>query len=346
LIHDKHDLLRFLERTLFYIQHKENSKNLADLLENALRYLVKTRMVKLNKIVSSDLETASEISFAITSIGKAVFKSGIEIDLATQVYNDLRNAISCLCLSSQLHLLYCMVPYDLQDFQLNWDAFYDEDRRFRLCARMYLALILKHMFMESDVWTVAERFQVTRGFVQSLVQSAASFGSSLVRFVEANGRDYSFNSPDHGIHPIFQIAADPSNVFITLNTVLPKSQNLDELWALKSLLPDFVKQVAYCTHSELIPLMEISGVKKGRAVQLFKNGFTSVNAVANSSVSTLVRSIQHLSRAQAKQIIDSAKMIMHEKIEILLEQAESMLGAKNDADVSVDDIVATLRQSV
>lgn len=50
--------------------------------------------------------------------------------------------------------------------------------------RMYLALVLFSLLKETDVWSVSERFQVSRGFVQTLLGSSSAFCSCVLHFTE------------------------------------------------------------------------------------------------------------------------------------------------------------------
>lgn len=50
--------------------------------------------------------------------------------------------------------------------------------------RLYLALVLYSLLKETNLWNVSDRFQLTRGFVQTLLSSASAFGSSVLHFTE------------------------------------------------------------------------------------------------------------------------------------------------------------------
>ncbi|XP_052591466.1 helicase POLQ-like isoform X2 [Peromyscus californicus insignis] len=102
-------------------------------------------------------------------------------------------------------------------------------------------------------------------------------------------------------------------------------KELEEFWVYRALFVELTKKLTYCAKAELIPLMEVTGVLEGRAKQLYSAGYKSVVHLANADPEVLVRTIDHLSRRQAKQIVSSAKMLLHEKVEALQEEAEELL---------------------
>ncbi|KRY09305.1 Helicase POLQ-like [Trichinella patagoniensis] len=347
MICSKADLIAFFKKTLFYIQFKNSSEiSTTDLFEDSLRYLVNEGFILINRKNKTTFSSDS-IVVQITNFGKAVCKSGIDIQISKQVYSDLTIASQSMMLTTRLHLIYCSIPYTNQEeLNISWDAFYNEYNKLDKCEmkmleafgidmcyiikrkqgiaaskdllnlstlnRVYAALILRQIWNQHNLWDVAAAFAVSRGYIQHLIQSAASFASSLLRFCE----------------------------------------QMEDLWALKSLLSDFSRALAYCVRAELVPLMEIQGVQKmtvllqARAIQLYNAGFTTVASVARSDVLTLISSVDHLSMKQAAQMISSAKMILNEKVEALMEQAEEVLGKQDSSDVSVDEIVSTLRESI
>ncbi|XP_025743290.1 helicase POLQ-like isoform X3 [Callorhinus ursinus] len=102
-------------------------------------------------------------------------------------------------------------------------------------------------------------------------------------------------------------------------------KELEEFWVYRALLGELTKKLTYCVKAELIPLMEVTGVLEGRAKQLYNAGYKSLMHLANANPEVLIRTLDHLSRRQAKQIVSSAKMLLHEKAEALQEEVEELL---------------------
>ncbi|XP_038438173.1 helicase POLQ-like isoform X5 [Canis lupus familiaris] len=107
-------------------------------------------------------------------------------------------------------------------------------------------------------------------------------------------------------------------------------QELEEFWVYRALLVELTKKLTYCVKAELIPLMEVTGVLEGRAKQLYNAGYKSLTHLANANPEVLIRTIDHLSRHQAKQMVSSAKMLLHEKAEALQEEVEELLRLPSD----------------
>merc|ERR1712112_548605 len=122
----------------------------------------------------------------------------------------------------------------------------------RPLTRLYYALILLDLWQASPIHQVADKFQVSRGEVQSLMSSAASFSSSVLHFC----------------------------------------QEIEEFWAYQELLEPFSRRLAHCCTPELLPLLDLPGVKVGRARQLYSAGYSSVAAVAKAEAADLVSSVE------------------------------------------------------
>ena len=54
--------------------------------------------------------------------------------------------------------------------------------------RLYLALVLYTLLKETNLWAVAERFTLSRGFIQSLLSSSSAFCACVLHFTEVGGR--------------------------------------------------------------------------------------------------------------------------------------------------------------
>ncbi|XP_061439125.1 helicase POLQ-like isoform X2 [Rhineura floridana] len=107
-------------------------------------------------------------------------------------------------------------------------------------------------------------------------------------------------------------------------------KELNEFWVYKALLTELTKRLTYCVKAELIPLMEVAGVLEARAKQLYNSGYKTLAHLANANPEVLVKTIEHLSRSHARQIVSSAKMLLTEKAEALQEEVEELLRIPTD----------------
>ncbi|CAL1540605.1 unnamed protein product, partial [Lymnaea stagnalis] len=292
----------FMQKSLLHIQAGCLGADIATLTREALQYLIDEELVVQTR--ATDNETPEEKCFLqVTPLGNATFKGSIDHIYSGQLYKDLNKAKESLNLSTYLHLLYLVTPYDMSGSVVpDWKVYFDQycklkdielktagaigvqenylglraaghKPRAKVCEltiqRFYLSLMLWDLWNQKSVWEVANRFSQTRGFVQNLLTQAASFASCIFHFCK----------------------------------------ELEEFWAYQQLLEHFIKKLTYCVSIELLPLMEIPGVKLARAKMLHAAGYKSISVLASAEVNNLVQSVEHLSKRTAQQIIAAAKVI-------------------------------------
>ena len=152
-------------------------------------------------------------------------------------------------------------------------------------SRFFLALALLDLWNVTPLHEVAERFGISRGEVQNLMTSAASFSSSVLHFC----------------------------------------LEIEEFWAYQELLEPFTKRLAHCCSPELLPLLELPGVKAARAKQLVQAGYTTLADIARAAPAALAAAVPNLHHKAAKLIVQSAKLQLIEKAEGLHDEADSVL---------------------
>ncbi|CAL4088227.1 unnamed protein product, partial [Meganyctiphanes norvegica] len=254
----------------------------------------------------------------VSRLGKAAIKGTIELDLAARLFQDLNQAREGLAVHCYLHLLYLVTPYDAPErIPIIPDVFYraytqlgsGEQRVANMLgitegvvvrvsmgqkakrisefvlSRFYVALLLYQMWTNMSVWEASEAFQVHRGLLQATLTQAASFSSRVYHFC----------------------------------------QELEELWALRDLLGTFTQHLAGQCVTELLPLMDLPAIKKGRARMLYDGGFHTVEEVSKAKPEQLTAVVEHLNLRTASQIINSARLLLIEKAELLQQQAEEVL---------------------
>jgi POLQ-like helicase len=315
LVQNEGQLLELMSQTLLHVQVPANEIHRE--VTQCLEVLVSRGYVK-----SKPNKSDSENLLDVTPLGMACFKGTLNIDVALHVYSCAVEAQRCLVLSSELHLLYLATPPDLvHNIQPNWMVYLDrfaklspEEQKVseligvkesvlsrnatgtgkKLSSEMvvvyhkfFLSLMLKCLLqLESSrgVWAVAEEFQCSRGFLQTLLQSSSSFASCLVHF----------------------------------------TKELPELWAVHLLLPTLVKRLAFASSIDLVPLLEIPGMKYGRATQLFSAGYKTPQDIVQSTAKELVSAIDNLFPNAARKIIKNAKSLLAEQLEDLEEEIEKL----------------------
>uniref|UniRef100_A0A663DQA7 Helicase, POLQ like n=1 Tax=Aquila chrysaetos chrysaetos TaxID=223781 RepID=A0A663DQA7_AQUCH len=313
----------FMCSTLLGIQQQllSKEKSLAEIIKDGLENLIEKGLLK-GRICEKDHN--SKCTLTITPLGKATYKGSIDLAYCNLLYRELKKGLEGLILESNLHLLYLVTPYDMtSNCSPDWMIYLKQFNQLSAAEqkvvdivgvpesfitkkasgqairknvdsavvnRLYLSFVLYTLLKETNIWSVSEKFNMSRGYVQNLLNSAASFASCVLHF----------------------------------------SEELEEFWVYKALLTELTKKLTYCVKTELIPLMEVAGVLEARAKQLYNAGYKTLAHLANANPETLVKMIEHLSRRQAKQIVSSAKMLLSEKAEALQEEVEELLKVPAD----------------
>ncbi|XP_009702653.1 PREDICTED: helicase POLQ-like, partial [Cariama cristata] len=313
----------FMCSTLLGVQQQllPKEKSLSEIIKDGLENLIEKGLLK-GRICEKD--HGSKCTLTITPLGKATYKGSIDLAYCNLLYRELKKGLEGLILESNLHLLYLATPYDMtSNCSPDWMIYLRQFNQLSAAEqkvvdivgvpesfitkkasgqairknvdsavvnRLYLTFVLYTLLKETNIWSVSEKFNMSRGYVQNLLNSAASFASCVLHFCE----------------------------------------ELEEFWVYKALLTELTKQLTYCVKTELIPLMEVAGVLEARAKQLYNAGYKTLAHLANANPETLVKMIEHLSRRQAKQIVSSAKMLLSEKAEALQEEVEELLKVPPD----------------
>ncbi|XP_014914228.1 helicase POLQ-like [Poecilia latipinna] len=304
---------QFLHGTLLFVQQQQLcvERSLWDTVQRCVATLREKELITITATDSPSLQ--------VTRLGRAAYKGSVDLSYCSVLYKDLLKGLEGLQLSSHLHLVYLVTPYDLvPQCNPDWMVYFrqftllsaSEQKMFAAVGvpeslvarkaagqtvkksvdlvavkRMYLALVLFSLLRDTDVWAVADRFQLTRGFIQTLLSSASAFCCCVLHFTE----------------------------------------ELEELWPFKALLLELTHRLSYCVKAELIPLMEVAGVLEFRAKQLYNAGYRTLSHLANADPAVLCRTLEHLYQKQANLMVASAKMLLNEKAAALQEEVDELL---------------------
>ncbi|MGH0180227.1 UNVERIFIED_CONTAM: hypothetical protein FKN15_007047 [Acipenser sinensis] len=157
------------------------------------------------------------------TLAKVLFaSSSIDLSYCDVLYSDLKRGLGGLVLDSILHLIYLVTPYDMvAHCKPDWMIYFRQFTQLTAVEqnmasmvgvpesyiakkasgqslkkgvdsltvnRFYLAFVLFALLKETNVWVVADKFNLARGFVQSLLGSSSAFCSCVVHFTEARAK--------------------------------------------------------------------------------------------------------------------------------------------------------------
>ncbi|KYM99877.1 Helicase POLQ-like protein [Cyphomyrmex costatus] len=270
----------------------------------------------------------SETEFQLCDLGQAAMKGPVDLKTAYTLYEDLKIAQRHLILIDDLHLLYLVTPYDnISQITPIGSIYYDVIMELtenqmqvarllgiteamankirdgiipkfvekRVIHRFYVTLIVHELWNHHTIYSVAEKYQVNKGIIQGLLNAVSMFAFSVVRFC----------------------------------------QELPEFWAFTEILSTFSKKLSYCCPLELEKLMELPSVKIGRARQLYKAGYKTLQSIAKADPKEIKENIPYLSNKLVLQIIAAAKLLILQRAEDLKDEYEDIL---DGIDISQIDV--------
>lgn len=283
----------------------------------------------IQQLLNRNLIEEIDGNIFVTMDGRGIVKSLINVDRCSEIHNHLVSATNSLSVRNHLHLIYIStslfaeaeLPYEV-DAWLLFESYMhlteeektsagvmgfditmitrarDTGRCDSNLKRLFITLIVYDAYQNKlDLDMLSRRFGLQRGQIYSLLNQVASHASSLFRFVE---------------------------------------EKKENLWAFASLLPEMCQRLTYCCNPELIPLMELPGVKISRAKQLVNAGYRDIVSLAKAKDKDLTSKIDNINSNQARKIIKAARYKIKGLTEELEEQVESM--AFNESSNNILDV--------
>ncbi|XP_026462866.1 LOW QUALITY PROTEIN: DNA polymerase theta-like [Ctenocephalides felis] len=213
------DLEIFTKSTLFSVLVSKNE--MSEAIKSTVDFLIKYELVRQQDTNEGDKLWA-------TPLGQACLASSMPPEDGLMLFTELDKARQCFVLDTDLHMIYLVTPYSICSQLGNidwllaldlWEELSPNMRRvgelvgvqesflvkairgtlklncpqmyhkMQIHRRFYTALALQELVNEVPLQTVAEKFRCSRGVLQSLQQSAATFAGMVTSFIHQLGWD-------------------------------------------------------------------------------------------------------------------------------------------------------------
>lgn len=318
------DIKTLMKHTLFY-QLKSVEEKLT-FLEESIPDLVTSLLNSKGSMLSED---AARV-LSLTPVAKAAVQAGLSHDVCLILYADLlRNKLN-FCLLNSLHILFLIIPLEYRiptdGILLSRSKVYERYNKFHpqtlkvaealgvtenlvalnvtgklkeekkaLLCRFFHACVLYDVLNLDNHQKVAKMYGIQNSHLQNFLNATSYFASKVYRFCE----------------------------------------ELAELWCYKQLLTDLPQTLMYCRAPNLRALLDLPGVKIGRARQLLNAGYSSLELVARADAREMVAKVRHLPLQSARNLISAAKLDFISR----MDKVEAMKNLIQNLQKNYDNIV-------
>ncbi|KAI5715775.1 hypothetical protein M8J77_022235 [Diaphorina citri] len=318
------DVKTLIKHTLFY--QLKSPEDQQTFLETTLSEIVASLLASKGTMLT--MNEAGHLS--LTSIAKAAVQAGLSHDVCLIIYSDLLHNKLNFCLLNSLHMLFLVIPLEYRipsdGILLSRSKVYDrytkfhpqtlrvaealgvtenlvalnvtgklKDEKKALLCRFFHACILYDVLNFDNHQKVAKMYGIQNSHLQNFLNVTSYFASKVYRFCE----------------------------------------ELPELWCYKQLLTDLPQTLMYCRAPNLRALMDLPGVKIGRARQLLNAGYSSLELIARADAKEMVVKIRHLPLRSARNLISAAKLHFITK----MDKVEAMKNLIQNLQKNYDNIV-------
>ncbi|KAL8738439.1 MAG: hypothetical protein Q9181_000753 [Wetmoreana brouardii] len=205
----------YVQRTL--LCHTIDKARLKKLVEDAIHDLQNTGQIRVE----------SNGSFKATSLSRATVGSCMTPEDGLFVHDELQRALRAFVMDGEMHIFYMFTPLNIWGIgDINWRIFRDEIERLdesglrvlqfvgispafvnrmansgkqltdsdvadlriiRVYRRFYAAFQLRDLCNEVPIPTIAQKFEIPRGFLQTLAQTCEGFAAGMIQFCDIMG---------------------------------------------------------------------------------------------------------------------------------------------------------------
>ncbi|EEC05773.1 DNA polymerase theta, putative, partial [Ixodes scapularis] len=285
-----------LDSSLLALQLRQEGTDVGQVLAESLGRLRALGLLKGGSVL------------ATSSLGRAAFKGCVDPARAQHLHAELWSSLEALSLRCHIHLLHVVAPRGMgapPQLRIEPSQYYRHVRP--LCTLIHLTLFDFVISSRLNLFSVQASYKCD--FVRSLVFVS---GSVFLGFT------FSCTSVTFGtMFSLGLVRAPPGKLHLSPNALCARRayppQELPELWAYRALLPDFAERLSHCASTELLPLLELPCVRKGRARQMHQAGLRSVRDVACTEPRDLMRLLAPIPFRVSQQVVSAAKVSVNQK---------------------------------